>query len=129
MMQLTLIELVPGGGYRQPGNGTAWPQELWNWRANIDTALTVLEVKRAYAENYLAGIAPDGNGGYIMPPTTEISGVEFQPNTLRTPDQIETIKRYNGGKFWLTYNPLDGTWTHTAIAGDYVEEVMDQYEP
>lgn len=125
LMQLTHIELPGQTTLRMPGNGAPWPQELWNWKENIDTGLLCLERKREIGIYHLRTIAPDGAGGYLMPPTITVGNYSFTPNSLnRTPDQLEFIKLFNGGHFYTSYNPETTTWTHVAIQNDYTERVL-----
>ncbi len=128
MMQLTQFQTYPGGPSRRP-----YAQELWNWKENIDTAIVVMEVKEAAAVQHLKDIAPDGQGGYLMPDDITVSGVDFLDGTDKTPDQLETIKKYNAGDFWLNYDPLNG-WSYVPLqchgqsqVKDYTEKVLDQF--
>ena len=133
MMQLDNIELPGQTSYRQPDNGDPWAQELWSWKANCDTAIQVLARKREMAIADLKDIAPDGAGGYIMPSDIIVSGVSFTGGGPHTPDQLETIKKYNGGKFWTAYDAEAGEWTHIPLKSqgapdkDYTEKVLDEY--
>lgn len=64
-----------------------------------------------------------------MPPDITVSGVSFTGGGPHTPDQLEIIKRYNGGKFWTAHDPVIG-WTHVTVGGatkDYTEKVLDEY--
>ena len=129
MMQLTRFATKVGGELRKP-----IAQELWSWKANIDTAIAVLQVKKAEVESHLKSIAPDGAGGYIIPPNITVSGVKFRKGTAKTPDQLGVIKRYNGGYFWTDYDSMEDKWTHIPLQSegsqnkDYTEKVLDEYE-
>jgi hypothetical protein len=129
MMQLDNIELPGQTTYRSPDNGDPWAQELWSRKANCDTAIQVLARKGEISTAHLNTIAPDGAGGHIMPPDITVSGVSFTGGGAHTPDQLETIKKYNGGDFWTGYDPLLG-WSHVPLGGtpkDYTEKVLDEY--
>jgi len=124
MMQLTQFATEYGGEERQP-----YEQELWNWKENVDTAIDVMDVKKQEVQQHLKNMAPDGAGGYIMPPDTTVSGVEFKSGTAKTSDQLGFIKRYNAGWFWTAYDEETEEWTHVTLDGnDYTEKVLNEYE-
>jgi hypothetical protein len=129
MLMLTRFEVSAWGGWRSPGDGYPWAQELWNWKAQADTAITVLEATcKPYVENHLKTIAPDGMGDYIMPPDITISGVLFAAGTSKTPDQLGVIKRYNSNYFWTAYDPLNDVWTHVTLdSSEYTVKVLNEY--
>ena len=131
MMQLDGIELPGQVGYRNPDNGDPWAQELWSWKANCDTAIQVIDRKRELARNHLRNIAPANNAnGYVMPSDLTVSGVAFTSTGPHHPDDLEVIKRYNGGIFWTLYNDQTGEWSHVSTGGtelDYTEKVLNEY--
>ena len=127
MLQLDNIELPGQTQYRQPDNGEPYAQELWNWRCNVDTGLQVLQRKKEIAHAYLINLT--GGIGYVdkMPQSLSVGGVIFTRGGKRSPEQLETIKKYNGGSFFVTYDE-DMGWSWVTDANDYTVKVMKMVE-
>ena len=68
-----------------------------------------------------------------MPTNCTVCAVSFTTDGAHTPDQLEFIKQYNGGNYWLSYDAYLQAWTHVALhqegapAYDYTERVLVNY--
>lgn len=88
-------------------------EDIWDWRANVDTGLCVMDVKRNDASGYPSRIRRRG-----------------YPNATDFTDQqllYEAIQRYNGGAYWTWGESLDPSEGQQWIAtppNNYVQNVL-----
>lgn len=133
-----------GWGLMQLTNPSPTAQQLWDWRANVQGGLNILNDKQAMASNYFAAVQRMYPAQYEPPPAT------YTPpgtSTALTALEAATIQNYNSGACFLeeivspsqtnqyrscwAFNPAapsGSRWTFVPNANDYVRKVVMRYE-
>ncbi len=133
-----------GWGLMQLTKPRPTPQQLWDWRANVEGGLDLLDEKLAMASDYFAAVQRMYPSQYEPYPASYIPP---GTSTALTALEAATIQNYNGGACELkevvsptwtnTYRscwafdpnaPSGSRWTFVPNANDYVRKVVLRHE-